>query len=108
MKSECVRKIVVPLRLGAMRCELACYASWYNEHRPHQALGGRTPLEVYRALPPANERRRSEPRARWPRGSSCVTPVAPVNGRCGVRLKLAVGCVEGRSDLPVVELETAA
>ncbi len=46
MKSECARRIIVPLRLGEMRHELGCYASWYNEHRPHTALGGRTPLEV--------------------------------------------------------------
>ena len=43
----------MPFRLDEMRREVACYATWYNEHRSHPALRTRTPLEVYRALPPA-------------------------------------------------------
>ncbi len=45
MKAECRRRILVPLGLDPMREELACYATWYNLHRPHQALGGLTPAE---------------------------------------------------------------
>ena len=37
---------MVPLRLDAMLDELGCYCTWYNDYRPHQALGGRTPSEV--------------------------------------------------------------
>ena len=44
--SDCARRILVPFRLAAMRDELGCYATWFNEHRPHEALRGRTPLEV--------------------------------------------------------------
>ena len=40
MKSECTRRILVPFRLAEMRSELDCYTAWYNEHRPHDALGG--------------------------------------------------------------------
>jgi transposase InsO family protein len=43
MKSECTRRIMVPMRLDSMRQELAFYASWFNEHRPHAGLDGRTP-----------------------------------------------------------------
>ena len=38
MKTECTRQILVPFGLDAMREELACYVTWYNEHRPHQSL----------------------------------------------------------------------
>ncbi|NOT29068.1 MAG: DDE-type integrase/transposase/recombinase [Planctomycetes bacterium] len=42
IKSECTRRILVPFRLSEMRDELRCYATWFNEHRPHEALRGRT------------------------------------------------------------------
>ena len=108
MKSECTRRILVPLRLDAMRQGIASYAMWYTEHRPHTALGGRTPLEVYRGLAPANEAPRFETRARWPRRSRCAKPAAPVKGRCGVHLALVLRHVEDRKHLPVVELRRAA
>ncbi len=50
MKAECARRILVPLRLDRMREELACYIIWYNEHRPHQALNGLTPLTLGEGL----------------------------------------------------------
>jgi transposase InsO family protein len=65
VRSEAVRMILVPLRLDAMRHELGYYATWFNEHRPHTALGGRTPHEVYRGLPSRDEVPRLEPRASW-------------------------------------------
>ena len=79
LKSECTRRILVPFRLDTMRHETTCYATWYNEYRPHQGLGGRTPLEVYRGWSPANE-----------------------------RLTLVVRQFEKRAPLRVVELKTAA
>ena len=108
VKSECTRKIIVPFRLGLMRQEVACYATWYNEHRPHTALGGRTPMEVYRGLPPANEASRFEPRSRWPLKSRCAGPVVPVKGKRGVRLTFMLSRFENRPHLPVVELRPAA
>jgi len=108
MKAECTRQILVPFGLAAMRTEVSYYIAWYNEHRPHSALGGRTPLEAYRALPPANGAARFEPRRCWPRKSRCTSPAAPVKGRCGARLELVVSHVDGRRHLPVVELKRAA
>ena len=108
MKTECARRILVPFRLQAMRAEVSFYLALYNEHRPHSALGGRTPLEVYRALPPANGAARFEPRRYWPRKSRCASPVAPIRGRRGSQLKLVVDHIDGRRHLPIVELKRAA
>jgi transposase InsO family protein len=108
MKSEAVRPILVPLRLDAMRHELRYYATWFNEHRPHTALGGRTPHEVYRGLRPRNERPRFEPRASWPRKARCTRPVTRVKGKCGVKLTLTLSRFENRAHLPVIELQRAA
>ena len=108
MKSECSRRTLVPFGLDAMRHEIACFTTWYNEYRPHTALGGRTPLEVYLDLPPANEAPRFEPRPRWPRKSRCASPAARVRGRRGVRFTLMLSHFENRTHLPVVELRRVA
>ena len=108
MKNECTRRILIPLALEAMRREFTVYLAWFNEHRPSQALGGRTPNEVYTGRRPANATFRFEPRTMWPRGSSCAAPQAQTKGRRGAKLTLVVGYVEGRKHLPVVELRRAA
>jgi hypothetical protein len=108
MKSECTRQIRVSLNLEAMRQELAYYAAWYNEHRPSQPLGGRTPKEVYEDLPPKNEKPRFEPRRKWLLRSSCAAPPPKVKGERGSRLPLVLKFTEGRRHLPVVELQRAA
>jgi len=100
LKDEWLRRLIIPLRLEAMRNELSAYTSWFNEHRPHQALDGRTPLEVYRDLVPANEARRFEPRAKWPAHRDHAV--------CCVRLTLSVTYHEGRRHLPIIELKRAA
>jgi len=104
MKSECTRRILVPFRLSTMGGELGDYATWFNEHRSHEALGGRSPREVYRGLSPANEAPRLEPRARWPRKATCALPNAPVRGGTGTRLLLKVTRHERRKHLPIVTL----
>jgi transposase InsO family protein len=108
MKSECTRSVRVPLQLRSMRRELDAYAMWYNEHRPNQALDGRTPREVYIGLRPANARVRFEPRGSWPPRSPCASPQTAIRGKRGTKLSLVVGCVEGKRHLPVVELRQAA
>ncbi len=96
------------LDFDAIRREIACYATWFNDHRPHSGLGGRTPLEVFTGLPPANEAPRFEPRSQWPRQSRCAAPVVPVKGRAGARLRLVVSREQSRPYLPVIELRRAA
>ncbi len=108
MKSECTRRITVPFLLVEMRHEVACYGTWYNEFRPHTALCGRTPLEVYRGLPPANEAPRFEPRALWPKKSRCASPAARIKGKRGTRVGLVVSRFDNRPHLPIVELRRAA
>ncbi len=108
LKAECTRQILVPLRLDAVRREIALYVVWHNLHRPSRALGGRTPWEVYAELPPANARPRHEPRAGWPAEAPCAAPQTAIRGQCSTRLALVVGYLEGRRHLPVVALHEAA
>jgi transposase InsO family protein len=108
LKSEGLRRILITMQLQKMRNEVGLYITWYNEHRPSQALGGRTPAEVYQGSTPANIQLRYEPRKRWPTKSPCAQPRAKIKGRRGVRLELHVGYFEGRKHLPVVELRKAA
>ena len=46
LKSEFLWKIFVPASQTRTSVLLAAYQLWYNEHRPNDALGGRTPAEV--------------------------------------------------------------
>jgi transposase InsO family protein len=108
LKSEGSRQVVVPLRQAAMRRELDVCIEWYNTHRPHQALRGCTPREVYAGLRFANTAPRFEPRGKWPRAAGCASPQAEIRGRCGTKVSLVVGHVEGRRHLPVVDLRKAA
>ncbi len=108
MKNECTRRIVVPMSKDKLRKELSLYTFWYNHYRPHQALTGCTPDEVYFRQRPANERARYEPRTSWPRNSSCAAPWVTVKGRRGVKLSLRLQYLEGRQHLPVLSLRRVA
>ncbi len=103
MKAECTRCILVPFRLDAMREELALYVTWYNKNRPHQALDGMTPIDLYRGEASPEPGVLFETRPRWP-------IVTGRDGRCqrAGRLHLTIKFVEGRRHLPIVELEQAA
>ncbi len=100
LKKEWLRRLIIPLRLEVMRADLTVYTSWFNEHRPHQALEGRTPLEVYHHLAPASAARRFVPRANWPTHRG--------RGEPGIRTALVVTYHEGRRQLPIFELRQAA
>jgi hypothetical protein len=108
LKRECLRVILVPLGEQAILRELALFADWYNEHRLHSGLDGRTPAEVYRGLKPASQLPRFEPRARWPREAPCSFPQAPVAGEPGAIVRLEVYYQSGRRHLPIVSLKRAA
>ena len=60
-KSEFARRITVPLCRRDFRQQVVRYIDWYNKHRPHTTLRGRTPNEVYFGRKPANRRPRIEP-----------------------------------------------
>ena len=108
LKNECTRRIFVPLRSEAFRCELTLFEKWFNQARPHSSLNGKTPNEVYHDVLPACERPRYEPRARWPRSAPCASPHASVAGHCGAPIRLNVRYHWGRKHLPIVDLRRAA
>lgn len=97
----------VPMRREPFLDELRSVVRWYNEHRPHSALRGRTPNEIYVGLHPANRKPRFEPRERWPRGSPCAKPWALARSRPGAQLVMEVAFQAGRKHLPIVTLRRA-
>jgi putative transposase len=105
---EGLRRIIVPTRREALRTELVIVLDWYNQHRPHSTLGGKTPDEVYFHRFPANRRPRFEPRSVWPRGSPCALPHALVAGKPGARFDIEVEHVAGHAHLPIIKLQRVA
>ena len=99
---------LIPLSRERFRKELLLIREWYNEHRPHMTLGGKTPHEVYDKHFPANRKPRIEPRRRWPRGSPCAKPQTLVAGKPGQSLEMHVGFHGNRRHLPLVALQRAA
>ena len=108
LKEEMLRRGDVPFLREELRALLVSYAGWFNAHRPHQGLGGRTPNEVRSGHKPANEKARIEPRAQWPSGSPCALPAAPQRRTGGRVVELVVKHHEADTRLPVVELRLAA
>jgi hypothetical protein len=108
MKDEGTRRILVPQRRSTFRYVIGDFFAWYNEWRPHTALEGRTPNEVYFRLRPVNRRPRIEPRARWPRRSPCARPRTLIAGQPGDRFTLDIKFLGGQRHLPVVSLKRAA
>jgi hypothetical protein len=103
LKSEMLRCLVmVPFRLSAMKSEVMAYMFWYNQHRPHRALSGRTPAEVRDGLVAAFDKPMMETRPRYPLARARLTR------RVRGKLELVVERVEGRAHLPVVSLRQAA
>jgi putative transposase len=107
MKHECTRRLLVPLRRERTRREIAIYVEWYNTHRPHSALGVRTPDEVYGGLSPACEKPRLELRSRWPAESRCASPQAPMDREGPHDVRLEVSFLGGRRHLPIISLRAA-
>jgi Integrase core domain len=106
LKNECSRRIIVPLRLDVFQLELTHYFRWYNEVRPHQSLGGRTPNEVNLGTTSVRDGPKLETRlrlhkckSRCKRGNKLVT---------ASQLTLVVEHLEGRRHLPIVSLKRAA
>jgi hypothetical protein len=109
LKQRCTRLLLlIPLRRERFQRELHFFGEWYNAHRPHTTLGGRTPNEVYCRRFPANRRPRFEPRSRWPRGSRCARPWALARNGPGAPLELDVTFHGDRKHLPIVTIRRAA
>ncbi|MCH8852720.1 MAG: transposase [Planctomycetes bacterium] len=108
LKDEATRRILISQRRKRFRAELASFFAWYNGHRPHTTLQGKTPNEVYFRLRPANQRPRIEPRTRWPRPSPCAKPRTLIAGQPGDCFEIEVGFHDGRRHLPIVSLKRAA
>jgi len=88
LKEEWLRRIRVPLRRRAMNSDLLSYVRWFETHRPHQGLGGLTPLEGSAA----------------PNSAMVERPVIDRHRP----FELLVRFHEGRRQLPIVELRQAA
>ncbi len=82
LKSEFTRQIFVTLRANAFRREARFFLEWFNGLRPHAALGGRTPQEIYEGRQEEN--------------------IAADNN------VLAISFYKGRRHLPVVSTRRAA
>jgi len=80
---EALQRLTVPTRRTSMQREMVVMLEWYNQHRPHTTLGGKTPDEVYYRRFPANRKPRLEPRAKWARKSRCAGPQTLVAGKPG-------------------------
>ncbi len=105
---DILRQTTVPEDEAAFQHEVALAVDWYNEHRPHETLGGKTPNEVYFTRRPASEQPRLEPRPRWPRGSPCARPQAEIEGKPGDAMVIEIDCLAGRRHLPLIRVRRAA
>ena len=105
---EILRLITVPEHQPEFEHEVGLIIDWYNEHRPHKTLDGKTPNEVYFSRPPANERRRIEPRQRWPRASPCAKPQVGIDGDPGDPVLCEIDCHKSRRHLPIIRARQAA
>jgi putative transposase len=105
---ELLRLITIPEVQEQFEQELGLMIDWYNEHRPHETLGGKTPNEVAFSRPAANEQPRLEPRANWPRDAPCAQPQVDMVGQPGAPIIFEVDCLKGRRHLPIVRAQRAA
>ena len=108
LKDSHTRLMLISSGKDVFRRELGLFVCWYNKHRPHTALFGKTPHEAYYRLVGANKILRFEPRSRWPARSRCAAPQAVIRGKPGTRLLLHVSNLAGRNHLPIVKLRVAA
>ena len=105
---EYLALIVVPEDQAEFEHEVGLIIYWYNECRPHDTLGGKTPNEGYFSRPAANELARLEPRERWPCGSPCATPQVDVDGQPGDPIILEIDCLEERRNFPIIRARRVA
>jgi putative transposase len=108
LKYELLRDAQIPLRRARLQQELRLRIGWYNEHRPHTSLRGRTPNEVYFRKSPAHRRPRLEPRPHWPRASCCARPQTLIAGQPGDLFTIEMQFHGGHRSLPIIKVRRAA
>jgi hypothetical protein len=110
LKDEMLRPLrLVPMTVAGMARELAAYVLWYNEHRPHQGLGGRTPAEMLAGVRPARSKTVWETRPRYTLARGDPTPrLRGSKRRVQGRLVLELRRVANKPHLPIVELRHVA
>lgn len=104
MKDGCTRRTIVPTSQREFEHELSLWATWYNEHRPHMALRGRTPDEIYHHRRAANTLPRIEPRVGLKHSSPCAKPRIMMAGKAGRKVKVELSFLEGRKHLPIIQV----
>src|SRR5207247_1898296 len=82
LKTEAFGVGLVPLGAAEVKRLLDSYISWYVSERPHQGLGGQTPIEVFEGRKPDHLRPRLEPRARYPARAPCRSEERRVGKAC--------------------------
>ncbi len=105
---ELLRLITIPEVQEPFELELGLIIDWYNEHRPHETLGGKTPNEVCFSRPAANEQPRREPRTRWPPDARCAQPQVDTVGQPGDPIIFEIDGLKGRRHLPIIRAQRAA
>jgi putative transposase len=104
-KDGCTRRILVPILRNEMIHETKLFFEWYNEHRPHMSLNGKTPNEVYFNRRAANAKPRTETRPRAKHSTPCAKPRMCIAGRAGAKVKVRLEFLEGRPHLPIIKVE---
>jgi transposase InsO family protein len=104
-KDGCTRRILVPISRSEMIRETELFFEWYNEHRPHMFLNGKTPNEVYHHRHAANAKPRIETRPLAKHSTPCAKPRMCIAGRSGAKVKVRLEFLEGRRHLPIVKVE---
>jgi len=104
-KDGCTRRILVPISRNEMIRETQLFFEWYNEYRPHMALDGKTPNEVYCGRHAANAKPRIETRPLAKHLTSCAAPRTCIAGRAGAKVKVRLEFLEGRRHLPIIKVE---
>ena len=104
-KEGCTRRILVPISRSEMIRETELFFEWYNEHRPHMSLNGKTPNEVYYHRRAANAKPRIETRPRTKHATPCAKPRMCIAGRAGAKVKVWLEFLEGRQHLPIIKVE---
>ena len=102
MKEECTRRIVVPIDRMDFETEIFLWRDWYNSHRPHMALNGKTPDEVYFNLRAANTLPRIEPRPKARHSTPCAKPRMMMRGKAGRKVELQLSFLGERLHLPIL------